>query len=744
MKKWNDPEVEEELKLYQVSVQYRRDHSYHPEVAAFDIETSRQGDIAFMYIWQMAIGDLVVYGRTWTEFRQWLQLVREVLSLTYDFRLVIYDHLLKYEFAFMHRLVIVEEKNFIAKSCRTVMQCTIQGAFDFRDSYVYTERSLEKLGDLVGLPKLKDLDYSKTRTEKTELSAAELDYCARDVQILVKYFRQEREFYGAIGKIPLTLSQKVTRILSSNLYANAGESQRIKYRIINSQLNFNNEEDRLVLNRLRIAFFGAYNFSAPLYRDEILEDVYNADISMSYGSQMLLHKFPRGKFTALPIPQDIPEGKEDQALRDMLNGKIRGYRGMALLIRVEIGQLRAKYPSLAFLPVPQKNYFGRSIELRKRMHFNRIAQADHVDLCLTDIDMRLLLMFYEVKGIKIKEVYGSRYEQLPEYILQSIVQLAADKKIKGDELKAIKAAGKKPSRAQEEEYNLTKSMVSRIYGVFVQDPIRQKYEYSNVSGSISPNGFLNAFAATEDARKNRQLYRPVLYQWGVWVASWARWEFINMVYALAVKNKRLNNHVLYGDTDGITWHNHPEAEKIIAKYNEAIREKMRIFCDRYGYPFEILAGCGEYKIEKYRYFKTTGQKQYCFIDSSGKFDYHVSGLQRENWQEDEDGELHNVGMQFFDQWKDPLEKMRHFKENMEIPADISNTLRAHYCEEKTVLHNVEDYQGNITEEIEVPSCMILKPVDFKMQSDFKAAIVAALSDKDKLNEYIHKNGLEAE
>lgn len=737
-----DPYLEE----MKVSTQYRRDHSYFPEVAAFDIETSRLDDVAFMYVWQFAIGDLIVYGRTWEEFRRWLQVLREVLSLTIDFRMMVYSHMQKYEFSFAHKFLIIDEKTFIARSSRDVMQAVIQGAFEWRDSYVYTEKKLEQIGNLIGIPKVKGFRYDLIRTPDTELTEEELQYCENDVKILVAFFRREVEEYGSIGKLPLTATQKVARVMSSNLYRMAGDSQRIKYRIINSQLNFNKDEDKLLLNRMRLAFFGAFNFSAPLYRDKIMDDVYNADISMCYGTQMLLHKFPRGKFTPLPLPEGVPAGSERQALIDILSGKISGYRGMAMLIRIKIKKLRAKYPALAWLPVAQKNYFGRSIELRKRMHFAHVAAADDVDLCLTDVDLRLVLMYYDVQGIEIKEIYGSRYEQLPEYILQSVATLAADKKIKGDEIAAIIASGRRPTLAEEEEYNITKSKVSRMYGVFVQDPIRQKYEYHNEGGKIQANGFINSFQDAADAKKNKQLYRPVLYQWGVWVASWARWEYINMVYRLAVdtKSKRLNNRVLYGDTDGLMFWNLPEAHNVIRSYNAAIDEKMKEFCRRYNFVYDVLSECGKFKIKHFRHFKTTGQKQYAWIDDAGRFDYHVAGLAREDWREGDDGELHNVGMKYFDQWADPMDKMKQFVRDMEISADISNNLRAFYHDEPVTLHDVKDYQGHITPEIFVPSGMIMKPVDFKMKSDTAARISNALDDRDRLAEYCHKNGIEME
>ena len=44
---------------------------YKDVICTFDIETTRLKDIeqSFMYIWQMCIGENVIVGRTWAEFK---------------------------------------------------------------------------------------------------------------------------------------------------------------------------------------------------------------------------------------------------------------------------------------------------------------------------------------------------------------------------------------------------------------------------------------------------------------------------------------------------------------------------------------------------------------------------------------------------------------------------------------------------------------------------------------------------
>ena len=55
---------------------------YMAITTAFDIETSyiKEIDESIMYIWQWAFGeDLVVYGRTWDEYRQTVKVVKDAL-----------------------------------------------------------------------------------------------------------------------------------------------------------------------------------------------------------------------------------------------------------------------------------------------------------------------------------------------------------------------------------------------------------------------------------------------------------------------------------------------------------------------------------------------------------------------------------------------------------------------------------------------------------------------------------------
>ena len=70
-------------------------NEYNAQVCAFDIETTALTDIeqAVMYVWQFAIEDYIIVGRTWDEFRE---LIRWLNILSFKRRIIVFVHNLSY------------------------------------------------------------------------------------------------------------------------------------------------------------------------------------------------------------------------------------------------------------------------------------------------------------------------------------------------------------------------------------------------------------------------------------------------------------------------------------------------------------------------------------------------------------------------------------------------------------------------------------------------------------------------
>lgn len=713
------------LKPFETTVSFRRGHAFAPHIGAFDIETTDWGDFASMYIWQFAIDDLVVFGRTWDDLRGWIQRLKAELGLSIDHRLVVYDQLLRYEVQFFKHYLLIDNKDLIARSDRDVLKCLVHGCLEMRDSYVYTEMSLDAMGEEIGVPKLRGYDYERKRHHLTELTPREMEYCEHDVLILTRYFRREAEYYGGVHTIPLTATQRVKRIISSEMYAACGRSRDLKYRMMYRQLK-DTPEDQAVLQMLRVAYFGGFNFASHLNANKVIDGVFSADLDACYGSMMFCKNFPMDRFSPLPIPHD--KATLDQVIRGE-----GAYRNQAMLIHFEAWNIKARIPAAAFLPLYQKNYIARKMETRGSMKNTRLIECEHIETVLTDIDFRLMWKFYQFYdtpeqrgGIRVKAILGSRYAPLPGYIINSIYGTYSQKKLEKAEIKRIKEAGEDPTPEQEAQYMRSKTNVSRIYGVFVQDPVRKKYEWDEQAGCFKSPGF----------DSTQKQYNAVLYQWGVWVSSWARWELLRIFTQIALIGGKYNRSVLYCDTDCIKWTKYGvEAMQYINAYNDRQNALVKQLCRERGLDPAMVEGLGEWDVEYYEHFKEIGVKQYCYIQK-GKFYLKCSGLiPPDPHQDEETGEIINYGMSFFDKFETAREKMDAFSETMAIPEEETKMLRRYYVD-KRYEADVVDYTGKPAH-VSSESSILLKPRSFTVRETIKD-LIHALSE-DQLQDYVKKN-----
>ena len=188
-------------------------------VTAFDIEATRLPDIeqAFMYVWQWQIGNVLVMGRTWEEF---IRLCKE-LALFIDkgfgsrARMVVWVHNLSYEFSFLKGIYSFRQEDVFCVESRKVIKCTMFDRFEFRDSYIHSNMSLDQFAKKMGCKTLKltgTFDYDKIRYPWTSLDPDELAYCKHDVIALVEAITNEMKVDGDdLRTIPLTSTGYVRR-----------------------------------------------------------------------------------------------------------------------------------------------------------------------------------------------------------------------------------------------------------------------------------------------------------------------------------------------------------------------------------------------------------------------------------------------------------------------------------------------------------------------------------------------------
>ncbi len=680
MKYWN----EMDFTAFTESRSRRERHHHTPYVAAFDTETSTitmdGNQIAFMYVWQMAVENEAFYGRTWSEFKRCLQKMKNEMHLAVDYKLIVYVHNLKYDFGFYKKEINLDGNDFVARSRRTVLKHIMDDCFEVRDSAVYTEEPLEHMGEEIGIPKMQGYDYSRIRHALTPLTPKELEYCEHDVLILTKYFRLEAEKLNcSIYKLALTATQKIKRGINEEF---ARESRMYQNMIMSRQLK-DNDHDNHILDLLKHAFFGAFNYSSQLIRGITQKNVAGIDISACYGAQCLLHPYPVGKFTPIELPESTDDLKNNPR-----------YAGKAMLITFAAKDVSAKYADIGFLPINVHNYWQRPASDINNVAAKRVLTASKLEMTLTDVDFRLFLEFYSYSAIKFVSIMASDYGDMPPYMIRSI-EKTHRKKLEIQRRNNIIKSSRPLTLAEQLEYTHAKTGVSRIYGILVQDPVRDIYEWNPEINDIQKNG----------EQKNKSQFQPVLYQWGVWVVAWARYEILRLLIKLSGTGKNFDDSkTLYSDTDSLYFKLAESDIEIVKSYNDMINAKISNVAKKYRLIPEALTGIGTLKITYYQQFKTTGIKQYCYVQDD-VFDYRCAGLTRPDYQYDdnnnqlfnEDGTPVNNGMTFFDNFASNEERMAAFCREMSIPASDAHVKRNYYNDEP--LKNpieVTDYLGNTT------------------------------------------------
>lgn len=709
---------------------YMQSHGYTPHIGALDIETSHNDDFAWMYLWAFAVDDLIFYGRTIDDLKNFLRRLAARIDLRTDYRLATYIHNAKYDLSFLRcdvSLMSKKKADFIARSRRQIIRCCMEVCYEVRDSAVYSEMPLEMMGEEIGMRKIDTYDYDLIRTPETPMQDDDLLYVARDVHILTTYYRLQLSEYGGlydtIGDIPLTATGKDRRLISMAFtrHDNRSHAHGIRKMIYARQLKTSWHKqtepteweqkqiqyDTLTLDWLRKAFFGGYCYCSALYSDTEkkkteAEQVVSADLDACYAAMMLTKKYPANRFK--PMPVDLyPHTKE--MLDDMANSR-RAYRGMAMLIKMRIKGVKARIPDFGFLPSWYR-YHCKEKGMEKIKRTGRVASADEMEIVITDVDLRQYLRWYSTKQITIISVLWTEYGLLPMYIRDVIVMLYAQKKQAKKEIKSKRSAGV-ATMSDEIKYKYKKTMLARMYGVFVQDPIRMIYEWDEELHDVKGRG---------QSQPETMQYSPVLYQWGVWVAAWARDTLLDMCAKIGTKSDGKGGGVwdkslIYCDTDCIRWIDRGEdKQRFLRRYNEKMHDIMermispevyeRIYQD-FGVeiPADTMIGCGEWDIEVYDSYKQLGIKQYATIQN-GKFDCTLSGLPK--------------SQTYFDMYYDNDDKMNDFTSTLVIPAEYTRLKKTVYVDHPMEA-DVVDCTGT-TRHVSSKCSVLLVPTDYRIRDD---------------------------
>lgn len=603
---------------------------------AFDIETSsvmleNEQKFAFMYEWTFGIKDknFICYGRTWEEFKDLCKQLQEYFLLDSENILVVYVHNLSYEFQFMRKYF--NWLNVFAVDERKPVKALCSYGIEFRDSYILSGYSLEKLADNLTSHKIKklvgDLDYKLTRTHVTELTDDELAYCNNDVEIVLAYINEQIAQYGNITKIPLTNTGRVRKFVKDKCYftdkshkkSSKGKYQR--YKELMNELILTTDEYTM----LKRCFMGGFTHASMLYSGELLTDVASIDFTSSYPYVMLSEKFPMSK------PEKIKPTKAE--FLEYVNNDDVG-----LMFVARFKGLQSKLSFETYLSESKCDVLENPI-----INNGRVFKADTVETTITDVDFKIMYQCYTWDSIEIANVHKFYMQYLPKSILLAIIELYEKKTT----LKDVEG--------KEVEYLVSKGMLNSVYGMCVTDIVRNEINYAD---DWNIEKYTIDMMNEQIDKYNRSRNRFLYYPWGVWVTAYARKNLWNGIIAIGID-------YVYSDTDSVKFLNYDKHKDYINSYNKDVENKLKKMCEFRQIEFERLKPKNKKGIEKmigvwdfegiYTHFKTLGAKRYLVRSKRDeKLHLTVAGLSKQNGVEYMLCVCNNDYMKVFENFNDEL------------------------------------------------------------------------------------------
>ena len=540
--------------------------------------------MACMYIWQFSINDTVYYGRTWDEFRLFLDRLED----NCDKPKYIFVHNLSFEFQFFCQQLKI--KSVMSRKSRKVMSCELADYhITFRCTLFMSNVKLKYLPKIFNLPVEKmdgDLDYSKMRTPATPLTDKEMGYCEHDCLVVYEYIKVELQTYNRVDKIPMTSTGKVRKELQKLVMKDP-----YYRRLVGQSINIKPS----VYNMLIESFAGGYTHANYMYTDEVLKNIDSYDETSAYPYVLVTCKFPMKAFQQCNIT------KREEMLPEY-----------AYLLRVKFTNIKCKYYN-NFISASKCSWI-----VGGKMDNGRIIRAKEITITLTDIDFKFILDTYECESYEILQACSALYNYLPlkfiNFILEKYVNKTKFKNVKGKEL----------------EYAKEKNKFNSLYGMTVTNMIRDDVEFTNEKGwNETPLTDVNIFDKLIKEKEKSFLS----FAWGVWVTAYARDNLLRRVIAL-------DQYVVYCDTDSIKCVQGYD-KKIFDDYNKTVVEKIKNVSEILNIPYEKysptdskgiphLLGvfeCETGKGRKYTYdkFITQGAKKYC-VEIDGELSVTVSGV----------------------------------------------------------------------------------------------------------------------
>lgn len=511
-------------------------------------------------VWAYAICEIgnpdnFIYGNNIDDFIKWCFHDKKNNYTLYFHNLkfdgeYIFSYLLNNGYECVKDKSMIHDKSFITLISETGMFYSIEiyektgkhvNKVTIYDSLKILNFSVEKIAKDFNLPIRKlELDYDTYREVDHKLTSHEIDYIRCDVEVMARALK-------------IMFDEGLTKMTIGSNALSYYKSMLTSFNRYFPVLGFNYDKD------IRESYKGGFTYLNPLYKEkEVNENIIVLDSNSMHPSHMKNEYMPFGEpmyFTG--------KYKEDTLYPLYIQRLSCSFK----LKKNKIPSIQLKH-TLGYMPT----------------EYLETTNGEIVELTLTNIDLELFFMQYEVEdlyyhdGYKFKEVVG---------LFSSYIDFWIDKK---------NEAKKNQNGAL---YLIAKLMLNSLYGKFGLNPrVRGKFPYLDEDGRVRYHLY------PEEIRDS--IYCPV----ASFITAYSRYDIITTSqkirdYTLKTYNK---DYYIYSDTDSI---------HMLSLSEEELKNIIKIDDYKLGY----------YKIES-RAVKGIYLRQKCYIEVSedGKINTTIAGL----------------------------------------------------------------------------------------------------------------------
>ena len=373
--------------------------------------------------------------------------VEELLELLYENAVFGYDNLVcfhnggKYDVQLLlnypcFKELVIDKRLMGSKTRITRIAIDLYGKqITFIDSLNILGASIKQVGNEIGLPKL-DYDYTACNTMDETPTEEQIEYCYRDVEIMLKGVCNQVskfEWIKTLDDMPLTQAG-IARQMITNRKATNGcpvtPKQSQEFRQLCNYMTPKTHEEVIAMTS---SFYGGITFCNPHCLGKYYNHVWGDDFKSSYPATMLRRHFPMSKFGFREVTNvdisvythDIMEqtpkllNMEEDKLECLPHYYNHDSEYLFFIAKIEFTNVRPKDINGNILPWVSRNQgknptkevpncTAKPFSDEPLYIENNVGFCDAMTAWFCDVDLINFLKCYDVDSWKILALYQSR------------------------------------------------------------------------------------------------------------------------------------------------------------------------------------------------------------------------------------------------------------------------------------------------------------------------------------------------